>query len=148
MDQSEASAWVRRVLGVDPGGDGGGPDLDQALAAWRAALAEVDEQITGLQRVLRGAPDQDLQDIAEFGLGAMTGSHKVKLQAALMEASGRNTAAAAKAARLAGAFAAHLNGDKRVAACDGNPFGPRLAIRATLVPALEGLRRALERVGR
>jgi hypothetical protein len=144
-DAESKDAWVRRVLGVDPSATsagGGVSALPDALASWRQALETVDGQIAGLQRILHGSPDEDLHEIAEFGLNAMTGSYKTKLQAALMDASA-NPAKSAAAARLAASFAAHLGSDKRVAACDGNPFGVNLAIRATLVPALDSLQRAL-----
>ena len=147
MAASEAQdAWIERVLGVElpllsTGQNPAG--LGDALAAWRQALETVGGQITVLQGVLRNSPDEDLQAIAEFGLNAMTGSHKIKLQAALTDTAA-DLSKAGKAAQLAGAFASHLAGDKRVAACDANPFGVRIAIRATLVPALTGLQRALQ----
>lgn len=143
-DADAKHAWVKRVLGVDVagGGDRGAADLSAALAAWRQALDKVDGQISALQSVLRSSPDEDLHEIAEFGLNAITGSNKIKLQAALLEIPAKK----AVAARLAGAFAAHLATDKRVAACDANPFGVALSIRATLVPALGALQAALQSI--
>ena len=77
--------WIRRVLGGEIGASGGKPSLAEAIAAWQRALESIEGQIAALQQVLRASPDPELKEIAEFGLGAMTGSHKVKIQAALVE---------------------------------------------------------------
>lgn len=71
----------------------------------------------------------------------MTANHKIKLQAALLSAQAGGDAR--KAVKLAAAFQAHVQGDKRIAACDVNPFGVRVAIRRTLIPALDALQSAL-----
>jgi hypothetical protein len=140
-------AWVGRVLGVDLGGaaGGGAPELGAALAAWEGALEIVNGQITALQGVLRNSPDDELHDIAEFGLNAMTANHRVKIQVALMDIrSGRGgERAKAAAAKLVGSFLGHIGTDKRIAACDSNPFGVATSLRGTLGPPLEGLRKAL-----
>ncbi len=142
------AAWVKRVLGVEPGRGGGAAPrkFDAALAAWQAALDTVDGQIEALQAVLRSSPDSELRDIAEFGLNAMTGDHKVKIETALIAMrSGTITPRAAGAAvSLIGSFQAHLAGDERIAACDANPFGIKLSLRETLTPALQGLKVTLQ----
>jgi hypothetical protein len=139
-DTETRRAWITRILGVQFA-PGGASDLPGAIAAWQSALEAVGAQITALQRVLRPEPDPDLQDIAEFGLGAMTGSHKVKLQAALLEmAPGPKAAAALK---LVDVFRAHIAADPRIAACDANPFQVPMSIRRTLTPALDALHTAL-----
>jgi len=147
-DASEAQrTWVKRVLGVERAPPvTGKPDLSAALAGWRQALDALDGQISALQAVLRGAPDEDLHEVAEFGLNAMTGSHKVKIQAALMElqSGDANPRKIGAAAALVESFMAHIASDKRIAACDANPFGVALSIRRTLTPALEGLKAALQ----
>jgi hypothetical protein len=141
--------WVRRVLGVDPRASSGKPSLAQAVAAWQRALESIEGQIAGLQRVLLTSPDLELKEIAKFGLGAMTGSHKVKIQAALVEAQGPDADGrkAAAASRLVVAFRAHIASDARIAACDAtpSPFGAPTAIRRTLGPALDALQSALQR---
>lgn len=143
--------WIVRVLGIDPGGAGGGDFPARWQAArdrWQAASAAVDAQIAALQRVLLATDDPELHQIAEVGLNAITANHKVRLLAALAEI-GDGTAPAAlaragkKALALARGFAAHLEGDARVAACDDNPYGARVAIRATLVPALREMAEVL-----
>lgn len=144
-DADAQHAWIKRVLGVDPkvSGGGGMADLSDALAAWRDALETVNGQVSDLQKVLRASPDDELHDIAEFGLNAMTGNYRIKLQAALLEAPD-NPVKAAAASRLAGSFAAHIAADKRIAASDANPFGVSMSIRATLGPALAALQKALQ----
>ena len=139
--------WITRVLGVALAPPSTGrPDLPRAIAGWREALDKVDGQISALQSVLRGAPDEELHEIAEFGLNAMTGNHKAKIQAALMDLQGgeANPRKVAAAAALVASFIAHIGSDKRIAACDANPFGVSLSIRRTLAPALDALKTALQ----
>jgi hypothetical protein len=138
-------AWVQRVLGVDVNTGGQPVSLADAIAGWQRALETVDGQIAALQKRLRAAPDPELQQIAEFGLGAMTGSHKVKTQAALLEVQAEAGAGrkAGGAARRVDAFLAHLASDARVAACDASKFGVPMSIRQTLSPALAALQAAL-----
>ncbi len=141
----QQKAWVTRVLGFQAAPKASpGPDLPRALAGWRAALDRLDQQISSLQTALRAAPDDDLRQIAEFGLNAMTMSHKVRLQAALIDG---GTAPDQRVAKLAlaatDAFVAHVRADPRIAACDANPFGVAMSVRATLLPALAALHAAL-----
>jgi hypothetical protein len=138
--------WVKRVLGVDVPTGGRPSGLAEAVAGWQRALESVDGQIAALQQRLRPAPDPELQQIAEFGLGAMTGSHKVKIQAALLDVQTGTGGArkAGAAARLVGAFLAHLASDPRIAACDASRFGVSMSIRQTLSPALVTLQTALQ----
>jgi hypothetical protein len=99
-----------------------------------------------LQDVLRASPDAQLHEIAEFGLNAMTGNHRVKLQAALMGFRGGQVdpAAAGKTSGLVESFLSHIASDPRIAACDANPFGVRMNVRQTMTPALEALKAALK----
>jgi hypothetical protein len=148
-DEGTKRAWIRRILGVELSGADGNVSLADSVAGWQRALKMVDDQIAALQKVLRATPDPELQDIAEFGLGAMTGSHKVKIQAALLDmqsgtGGGRK---AVVAIRLVDAFLAHLASDPRIAACDASPFGVPMSIRRTLTPALDALRSALRAAG-
>ena len=149
VDATAGALWVKRVLGVEVAAPSGGvpsADLAAAVAAWQAALESVNQQIAALQSVLRASPDSDLHDIAEFGLNAMTGSHKVKIQAALIDITGgRATPKALQAAaKLTVSFLGHIASDPRIAACDANPFGVSLTLRNTLTPPLERLRAAFQ----
>jgi hypothetical protein len=153
--RQESVAWIVRVLGVSPAAGSGGSarpraDIVAALTDWDDAQERVNIQITKLQQVLLGSPDSELHDIAEFGLNAMTGNHRVKLQAALMGLRGgqANPSVAGKASGLVASFLNHIASDPRIAACDANPFGVRMSVRQTMVPALEGLKVALTAAAR
>ena len=118
-----------------------------ARSAWQDASDTVDGQISALQKMLRESGDEELEEIAEYGLNGITGNHKVPLMAALMEIGAGSAESIAKgrpkAIPLIQAFRTHIESDERVAACDDNPGGVAVSIRATLVPALAGLEAAL-----
>ena len=139
MADTVKNGWVVRVLGVALAE--GGVDLKQAAEAWRAASEAVDGQIAALQAALRQDGDEDLAEIAEFGLNAITANHKVRLMAAMREVDGG--APGDNLIKLIDAFAAHIATDERVEACDENPLGVAMSIRATLGPALAAMRAAL-----
>jgi hypothetical protein len=143
--------WIKRVLGFRfPGRNGA--NLTQrwqaACARWRAANDAVDEQLTDLQKALRATEDEELQQIAEFGLSAMTGGFRTGVMTALIEIGNGDEAAlrkhAAKTLNLVRGLHSQIEGDKRVAACDTNPFAVRVAIRGTLGPALSDLASVLQ----
>jgi hypothetical protein len=152
MSSPEQNAWVQRVLGCrietsDPTATAGAGSFAEALAAWRDASETVDSQIESLAKVLRETGDEDLIDIAEFGLSAVTDDHKVPLMAALMDL-GDGTPetiakGGAKALTMIQAFQAHIETDERVAACENNPAGVVVSIRATLGPPLGRLAASL-----
>ena len=116
-------------------------------SGWLDASETVDAQITRLQAKLRTDADHELQQIAELGLNGVTGNHKVPLMAALrsIDGAGSDTQKLAalleRAAEAARAFKNHLQSAETVAACDDNPFGVSVSIRATLVPALDQVTR-------
>jgi hypothetical protein len=161
----EKAEWIQRVLGITlpaqsgPGGGNGAlPTWQAACGAWRDANDAVNVQIKALRTGLLAAAksgDGDaeeyakaLTDIAEKGLNAITEDHRVKLQAAVVEIGAGNTEAMKKsgAKTLASiqTFQAFLDGSEKIAACDANPFGVPVAIRATLGPALRQLAATLE----
>jgi len=141
MADTVKNGWVVRVLGVALAE--GGVDLKQAAEAWRAASEAVDGQIAALQAALRQDGDEDLAEIAEFGLNAITGGYKVRFMAALMEAEGGSPKARATLAEIIPGFRQHLDSDERVEACDENPFGVAMSVRATLIRALDRLAQAV-----
>lgn len=147
MADTVKNGWVARVLGVtlpeDGAAGGGGVDLTQAAQAWRAASETVDGQIAALQAALLQDGDGELAEIAEFGLNAITGGYKVRFMAALMEAEGGSSKARATLAQIIPDFRQHLDSDERVEACDENPFGVAMSVRATLIPALDQLARVV-----
>ena len=146
MADAKHKAWVTRVLGYQFAGAGAGggaaaPSFADATAAWRAAMESVDAQIAALQTALRQTDDDELHEIAEYGLNAVTGGHKVKLTAALIGAEHGGAGDRQKLAALIPPFRAHLEGDERVEAVDENAFGVAMSVRATLLPALDALER-------
>jgi hypothetical protein len=147
-------AWVERVLGVRmqvvPARSGSDTRARWQVArdGWVAASQAVDAQISALQSVLHSSGTPALVQIAKFGLNAVTGNHKTRLMAMLLEMGDGSIAALAqngtKARKLLDEFSVHIANDPRVAACDNNPFGVAVSIRATIGPALKGLQAALQ----
>jgi hypothetical protein len=113
------------------------------LTDWRSALEQLDGQIAELQKALRRQKQPELDKIAEFGLNAVTGNHKVRLMAALHEVGSNDIAKLAERhvalRQQFQAFLAHIETDRKVAACDSNPFGVHVAIQDTLTPALSAI---------
>ncbi len=91
-DRASKDAWIRQVLGIVIDAD---DDLEEEEVAPDEALRRavqglsdgydlVNAQIASLQATLRNAEDPDMRRIAEYGLNALTGGLRVKLQAAVM----------------------------------------------------------------
>lgn len=116
-----------------------------ARQQWQQASDAVDAQIAQLRAQLRNETDEDLQRIAEFGLNAVTGGHKVPMMAVMRELdAGEATPQAINEARaVVEDFLEHVQTDGRVAACDANPFKVKVSVRGTLGPALQSLAAAL-----
>ncbi|WP_431103695.1 hypothetical protein [Roseateles noduli] len=122
----------------------------QARQTCLSAVAAVDRQVAQLISVLKASQDQELRDIAEFGLPAVTGNFKVPLSAAIVEldmARGtRLPSAARKVADAARAFADYLDREETVRVTDENEFGVTVSIRATLGEALRAIETLTGRV--
>ena len=152
MASEVQQARVERVLGVGSGRASGSgapaasPEFAAAVAAWQDAQSRADSQIAALQAVLRASPDKDLQEIAEFGLNALTANHRVRIQAALMDlrGGGASAAKASAAAKLVTSLMDYIDSEERIAVCDTNPFGVRMNLHGTLTPPLGKLRAALQ----
>lgn len=154
MDQAiEKRLWIERVLGyqfadVPRGERPAVTSIQKALALFDAAQREVDGQIGRLQQKLAGSADPELHRIGEFGLNAVTGNTRVRLQGTLMELRARlpevDPKLTSSASRLAAQMVAHLTQDVKVRACDRNPFGVRVSIAATLGGAAQRLQQALQ----
>lgn len=114
---------------------------------WTAAIETVDAQIAKLQALLRDQADEDLAEIAEFGLPALTGDFKAPMMAALMDvdrAAGDGLLRSARRARsLAMSFAEYLDEAETVAVTDDNDFGVTVTIRKTIGGALRQIEQAL-----
>lgn len=146
--------WVRSALRVDPAtgsfADGARRVWGNVQAIWTEASERADAQIAALQDALRESDDEDYRAIAELGLNAVTGGHKVRLMAALCEVNGAapDPARLTAARKAADAFIDHLSSDPRVDAMDSNELGVPVSIAQTLIPALEELDGALARLAR
>jgi hypothetical protein len=152
--------WIRTVLGVQPGTAEGGGSPEGGLtqrwpgikSIWTRASDQVDAQLTALQTALRDSGDQDYREIAEMGLNGVTGNHKVRLMAGLMQidaaAGPPEPAAARKVRQTIAAFIEHLASDPRIDAVDTNELGVTVKVADTLIPALEELDGALEQWSR
>ncbi len=136
--------WVCRVLGADLSRDGGLAERWQAARdAYQASLVLADAQLAALARELQASEDDDLEEIGASQLDTLTEANRAAVLAAIRSI-GAGEAAALRAgapAVLAAveAFRQQLDDDRRIAACDANPFGVRVAIRATLAGALVAL---------
>ena len=116
------NAWIIRVLGVTPGAAvSGSTDAQQmwesTRAIWFDASERADAQLAALQRALRASDDEELRQIGEMGLNAVTGNHKVRLLAAIQDIEGRGQPDAGKIAKLrqiADGFIEHLASDVHV----------------------------------
>jgi hypothetical protein len=145
--------WVERVLGIGlpQPGRAGTPEAWWAAArsGWQAASDAADAQIAELQKALRASGDDVLEEIAEYGVNGVTGGFKVPLMAAMREvdAAGATPAAFAKLAKVVEGFSAHIAKDDRVMACDENPFGVAVSLRATLGGALATMQQAIGAAG-
>lgn len=118
-----------------------------AKQAWQDASDTVDGQITKLQSALKKTKDDELHEIAEFGLNGVTGDFKVPLMAAIRDidsaAPDARSKAVSKAQGIVAGFSKHIATDARVGVCDENPFGVTLTIRKSIGGALKQLETAL-----
>lgn len=159
MPQPSQDEWIARVLGVAGIGEAGaapdlpGADLPEtdwpaAVAGWRAQSEAVDKELTGLQHYLQSTDDEDFHHIAEFGLNGIMEGHKAALLGTIITLERADAAAlragAPGALKAVNAFKAHIENDPRVAACDHNHFGVKVAIRKRLAPALAAMQAALQ----
>jgi len=118
-----------------------------AKQAWEAANKDSSAQIEKLQKVLRESGDEDLAEIAEFGLNGVTGNFKVRLMAAIvaMDSANAETRAgiAKRAASIVSGFRSHIDTHPQVKACDENPLGVPVNIRSSIGGALTELSKVL-----
>jgi len=150
--------WVQRVLGVaiaaaPPASASEAKSWQAARQAWQDANDAVNDQINALRAAVldRAKADPENVDvlaaIADKGLNAITRDHRVKLMASILELGGGAPAVLRKsgprALGLITAFESFIAASEEIEVCDGNPFGVPVSIRATLVPALQGMAAAL-----
>ncbi len=121
---------------------------DQAKAVWLDAMDKVNDQLNSLRIELLNQEDSELNQIAEFGLNAVTDNHRVPLQASIINVDKAAGQAKAKfivqTREFVEEFRDHIDTDEQVEACDDNPFGVAITIRDALGGALTALDAALE----
>ena len=141
MADASQQDWVKRVLGIDiagaPQSKGGG----KLTPIWLDAKGAVDAGIGKLQDALRNADDEDLQQIAEFGLYGATQGETVRLMAALRDADGGGAEALPKLLDAVHDYRDFLEGAPIVDLIEDNPFGVAVPLRKTLGAALAELER-------
>lgn len=156
-DLATSGAGLARLerLAADAKTSQGGTIIDRwkrIRPSWDLAVEGVDAQIGALQSALRKSGDQELGQVAEFGLNAISGNFRVRLTAAFMELdrAGDPVAfgkAAAAGVRLIRDFAKHLDSDPRIRVVDENPFQVRVSVKTTYIAALKKMERVLSAAG-
>jgi hypothetical protein len=142
-DSPEKRAWITRVLGFSfAKTQGGGRPRPKLLPIWMDAKERVDSGIEKLQHALRDADDEDLAQIAEFGLYGATEGETVRLMAALREADTGADGALDKLREAVSDYRDFLEGAPIVDLIEDNPFGVAVPLRHTLGAALDELERA------
>ena len=116
-----------------------------------AALSKADAQIRKLQAVLAVHPDPDLKDIAampELGINGLTGGYRARtllMLRNLQDAPPEKLPTLLQRSRaLVAGFNEHIRTSDRIEACDKNPLGIAVSVRALLGPALAELARNIE----
>lgn len=77
-----------------------------------------------------------------MGLNGVTGRLQVGLEVALQDCEA-NPSARPKALQMIAQYRQFLTSDPRVGFCDDNPFNIHVALRETLIPALNDLEKVL-----
>jgi len=120
----------------------------KTLPLWTEAQDAVGDQINSLRTSLKATRHPMALEIADKGLSALTDRMQVGLKVALMELDGSSAPqdrakAAAKARQSVDALRQFVQTNKALQRLDGNPFGVKVAIRATLRRAIDALDKAL-----
>jgi len=150
LDQLAArtgSSDTSSATAKSPGNDAFAQSWAAAKQAWEAANKDSSAQIEKLQKALRESGDEDLAEIAEFGLNGVTGNFKVRLMAAIVAMDSANAEARAgiakRAASIVSGFRSHIDTHPQVKACDENPLGVPVNIRSSIGGALTELSKVL-----
>jgi hypothetical protein len=139
-DDASKREWIRRVLGVSVSTPTATPGpRAKLLPIWIDAKEEVDAGIAKLQNALRATGDQDLEQIAKFGLYGATEGESVQLMVALREADSGQADALKKVVAAVHDYQAFLDGAVIVDLIEDNPFGVEVPLRKRLGAALSEL---------
>ncbi len=143
MATDAQSEWVRRVLGFSFGASSEGTKSAGAMMpVWMQAKEAVDAGLDKLHTALRRTGDEDLIQIADYGLYGVTQGQSVKLMAALTDADRSGTPEAKqRVVKAAQNFRNYLDGAPVVDMIERNPFGVSVNMRQTLGAALAELQK-------
>lgn len=134
-DEDEAPAWFDR------------PSFEAARQRWTTAVDTAEAEVQALVATLRKTEDVELHAIADMHLGTVMGGQRVPLTTALFNVALAQKAAigvvAERALTAIATFRTHLDSDPRIAACERNPFGVSVSLRAPLRRALADLEATL-----
>jgi hypothetical protein len=140
--------WVKRVLGIEitviatvSGAQGLTGPRPKLTPIWIDAKEEVDAGISRLQAALRETGDDDLEQIAEFGLFGASDGENVALMVALREADTGAEGGLDKVESAVADYKDFLDGAPIIDLIENNPFGVTVPLRKTLGGALQQLER-------
>lgn len=138
LAQAAAQAAPGRAQTVDP---------ERLLTLWQGAREIADRGVVALQGALRGLGVPELDRIADAGLNGVTEGNQTALMAAMVDLARATpetrTAAAKRVGQASAAFRQFLAADPVIELCEGNPFGVKVAVRATLTRALDAIDKAI-----
>jgi len=143
--------WVGRVLGVRVPIKSEATliaEFQAASAAWQAAVAAVDKQMSTLKAALLASGDLEYEDIAETCLDNVIGQGPRVLQAVLQKIGPDAKQLQQRADAVLHALATLFNDLKNseaIAVCEANPVRAPVAIRARLLPQIARLQDVLRR---
>ena len=134
--------WVKRALGIAlPASTAAVVARGKLLPIWMEAKEEIDASIDKLQDAMLETGDDDLRDIAEFGLYGATDGETVRLVVALREADSGKADALSKVRDAVSDYRDFLDGAPIVDLIESNPFKVAVPLRKTLGAALSELER-------
>lgn len=140
-------AALAQAAAQAPAGGARTVDPERLLALWQGARDIADKGVTALQGALRGHGVAELDRIADAGLNGVTEGNQTALLAAMVDLARATPDARPAAARRVGqasaAFRQFLAADPVISLCEANPFGVKVAIRATLTRALDAIDKAV-----
>ena len=142
--------WIKHVLNIEVSDRATSTrPPTTALAIWRNAADDADEQVERLARELRAAGDNVLDEVADE-IEAVVGSYKIPLMRALMDFESApepvKEKARTKALSLVNALRSSISADKHLLVADTTPVGVPVSLRSKLGGALSSLAGQLTQV--
>ena len=120
-----------------------------AKSKLHTALETADAQMEALAHKLKSSSRPELQRIAEFGLGAVTGNHRVPLMSQILEVDAAlpdiPSNVMNRSLAVLERFIKHIDTDPRVLVCDRNPYSVNVSLRKDLGGALREIESVLRR---